>query len=163
METFRETVNLLASTMPFRFVPDALLEEIARLALPVTFEKGQVIYEAGTQADEIFIIAAGQVEHAFDPDYSAESTLAKVVERSAVFGWAALFKEDPHKAARHRLAKATCLENTDVLVIKANDLLGLLNSQPAVKNQVMDRCATMVSREYGFVGFIRLQDRLVSM
>lgn len=161
METDDDVIDLLKLTIPFQILPDYLLKEVAKIVRRASFEKGEVIYEVGASANDIYIIASGEVEHAFDPDTAVATNLVKVVGRGAVFGWAALFKEQPAREPRHRLAKTTCLQPTEALIVGGDDLFKLLETDASIRDKVMARFTTMVSREYGFVGFVKVRGELI--
>jgi NitT/TauT family transport system permease protein len=138
----QDLVNLLKRAMPFQVVNDALLKQIALLARHVGFEKGQVIYEAGDPADDIFIVVSGQVEHVLEP--SAMATVPeKVVGANEVFGWAALLMNQPR-----RLAKTFALAKTELVALNANALIKLFESDPDSGDVVMSRFATMINKMF---------------
>jgi CRP-like cAMP-binding protein len=161
MQSDQTLIDVLKSSIPFRVLPDDILRQIIDTAQRAQFASGDVIYEVGADADVIYVIVSGEVEHAFDPREAVATTLVKIVGPGAVFGWAALLKEQPSHEPRHRLAKTTCLQPTVALIITARALTGVLDPYPALRQQVMDGFKTMVSREYGFVGLVKVRDRFV--
>src|SRR5262249_24235208 len=128
--------------MPFQVVNDALLKQIASLARHVNFEEGQVIYEAGVPADDIYIVVSGRVEHVLEPSAMA-NVPEKVVGANEVFGWAALLMNQPR-----RLAKTFALAKTELVALNANALIKLFESDPHSGDVVMNRFSTMINKMF---------------
>ena len=128
--------------MPFQVVSDAMLESFADAAKRVYFKAGELIYERGARADEVFVVMSGRVQHLLGPGAGA-TNLMRDLQPGEVFGWAALLKGQPY-----RLARATALEDTECLVIDGNELLRILESDPETGNVVMSRFATMITRDF---------------
>ncbi len=135
-------LDIFKRTMPFQVVSDAMLRKIAALGWQVSHEKGAVLYDAGDKADDIYIIVSGKVEHALEPGVNARRPV-QTLGPGDVFGWAALLEKYPA-----RLAKAQCIEPTDIVRINGDELLRLLESDPDAGDVVMSRFATMITRDY---------------
>ncbi len=135
-------LGIFKRTMPFQVVSDALLRKIALLARTESFAAGALVYEAGDKADDIYIVVSGKVDHALEPGVNARRP-AKVLESGDVFGWAALLEKYPS-----RLAKARCIEPSEIVRINGEELLRLLESDPDSGDIVMSRFATMITRDY---------------
>src|SRR6185369_1200948 len=133
---------ILKQTMPFQVVDDALLHRIAALGKPVSCAAGETIYDVGDKADDIYIVVSGQVEHALSPGAHARRPL-KLLGAGDVFGWAALLEKFPH-----RLAKAVCKENAELVRINGNELLRMFEAEPDTGDVVMSRFATMITRDF---------------
>ena len=126
------------------------------------YHAGETIYEVDAAADDIYVVMEGEVEHALDPGLAVATQLVKVVGPGNIFGWAALFKTTPGAAPRTRLAKTVSLGDTEVLAINAQALFDVLGqSEKGTREQVMTRFASMVTRMYGFAGFVKVQGKLV--
>ena len=137
-----DDIALLKRAMPFQVMPNGMLEKIAAAARRVTYSAGQLIYERGERADDLYVIVSGEVEHILGPGAGA-TNLLRNLEAGEVFGWAALLKSQPY-----RLAKATATRDTECLAISTQTLLGILESEPETGNVVMSRFATMITRDY---------------
>ncbi len=133
---------LLKRTMPFQVVSDSMLEAIAAAARRVSFKPGEVVYQRGDRADDVYVLISGRLAHLLGPGANA-TNLFRELEPGAVFGWAALLKSQPY-----RLAKATALEDTECLVIDGKQLMNILESEPETGNVVMSRFATMITQDY---------------
>jgi len=162
MTTAEQAVDVLRTSAPFEALSQELLQRIAALGRPVHYRAGETIYEVNTAADDIYVVVEGEVQHAFDPGLAVATQLVKIVGRGAIFGWAALFKDSPSTAPRTRLAKTTSLRDTDVLAINAQALTDVLDQGPTgTREEVMRRLASMVTRTYGFAGFVKVRGKLV--
>ena len=135
-------LDIFRHTMPFQVVSDAMLRKIAALGWQVSHAQGAVLYDAGDKADDIYIIVSGKVEHALEPGVNARRPV-QTLGPGDVFGWAALLEQYPA-----RLAKAVCLEPTEIIRINGDELLRLLESDPDSGDVVMSRFATMITRDY---------------
>src|SRR5258706_1083111 len=134
--------EILRQTMPFQVVGDELLRKVAALGRPVSYAEGAVIYDVGDNADGIYIIVSGQIEHALEPGAHARQPV-KMLKTGDVFGWAALLQKYPQ-----RLARAVCLTPAQVIRINGNELLRILEVDPDAGDVVMSRFATMITRDY---------------
>jgi ABC-type nitrate/sulfonate/bicarbonate transport system permease component len=82
------------------------------------------------------------VEHALEPGVHARRPV-QTLGPGDVFGWAALLAKYPA-----RLAKAVCIEPTEIIRINGDELLRLFESDPDSGDVVMSRFATMITRDY---------------
>ena len=135
-------LDIFNRTMPFQVVSDAMLRKIAALGWQVSHAQGAVLYDAGDKADDIYIIVSGKVEHTLEPGVNARRPV-QTLGPGDVFGWAALLEQYPA-----RLAKAQCIEPTEIIRINGDELLRLLESDPDSGDVVMSRFATMITRDY---------------
>ncbi len=135
-------IAALRDSTPFRDASEALLQRIATIARPARFGAGERIYSADDVADDIFVVVSGRAEHVFKPEVGAREPLKRVT-RGGVFGWAGLLL-----GQTQRLATVTAIEPTEVLLISAEELVKLLESELLEGGQVMERFATMIQREF---------------
>ncbi len=139
-------VSLLKESMPFRVVSDELLNRIAAISRRTTYDPGEVIYHADEPSDDIYIVVEGRIEHSLPSNVVSHNPI-RVVERGDVFGWASLLKNRPG-----RLAKTTSLVKSEVLRIDAQQLMAVLDSDPATADTVMSRFATMINKDFAVSG-----------
>lgn len=135
-------IKLLKSTVPFAPVSDELLGKIADIAIVERVPKGEVIYQVGDPAKDLYVVTSGQVRHALGPAAQA-TVLVKVVGAGDVIGWAALLKD-----RSRRLAKTTALEDSELLKIKGDQLMEILEEDLAVAQDVLGRCAKMIIEDF---------------
>ena len=60
-----------------------------RVARRARYAAGERVYSAGADADDIFIVVSGRIEHVFTPEVGARDPLKRMT-RGGVFGWAGL-------------------------------------------------------------------------
>jgi NitT/TauT family transport system permease protein len=135
-------VEILRQTMPLQVAGSDLLRKIAALGRRVSYDQGAVLYDVGDDADDLYIIVSGKVEHTLEPGVHARLS-TQTLKQSDVFGWAALLEKTPR-----RLAKAVCESATEVVRISGDELLRVLATDPDIGDVVMSRFATMITREY---------------
>lgn len=135
-------VEILRQTMPLQVAGDDLLSKIAASARRTSCDQGTVLYEVGDDADDLYIIVSGKVQHTLEPGVHARLS-TQTLKQGDVFGWAALIEKAPR-----RLAKAVCVEPTEVVRIGGDELLRVLATDPDIGDVVMSRFATMIAREY---------------
>ncbi|MBI2749409.1 MAG: ABC transporter permease subunit [Burkholderiales bacterium] len=132
----------LREAIPFESVSETTLARIAALARPARYATGERIYNQGDEADDIYVVVSGRVEHVFGPEISAQQAI-KHMGRGGVFGWAGLLL-----GQTRRFASATALEPTEILRIGTEDLVKTLEIEPLEGSAVMERFATMIQREF---------------
>ena len=133
---------LLKRAMPFQMVGPDVLTSIARLAKWESHAKGDVLYQMGDEADDIYLVSSGRVQHTLHGNDDG-GALEKTMHSGDVFGWAAILEDQP------RLATTVCLERTELVRISGEKLLNLLKLSPAIGDVVMSRFATMITKEFG--------------
>lgn len=135
-------IKLLRNTVIFHSLPDAVLAQIAGIATIERVPKGQVVYQVGEPAKDLYVVASGQVRHALGPGAQA-TVLVKVLGEGDVIGWAALLRD-----RSRRLAKTTALDDTELLRIGADRLMEVLGEHPDAARDVLERCAKMIIEDF---------------
>ena len=133
---------VLKRAMPFQTVPPEMLQQIVKLATLKSYARGDVIYDFDEEADDVYIVASGRVNHALRSEGDG-SILEKVMSAGDVFGWAAVLT-----GARGRMARTTCLERAEVIQINGEALMALIKQSPTTGDVVMSRFATMITKEF---------------
>lgn len=129
----------LRQTDLFKGVAEGTLEAVGRLARSQTFEEGSVIYKPGDPADDLCVLESGRVQFTIGHDDRMRPA-GFSLRVGEVFGWAALLDGQPT-----RIATATCLERSTVLLIKGRELLKVLEGDPAAGYLVMRRLASLIT------------------
>lgn len=135
-------LSLLKSAMPFHLVPDDMLLAIADITKWQSYSTGELLYNIGDKADDIYIVSSGSVLHTLGKVSGADRNI-KTLHTGSVFGWAAVLEEQ-----NTRLAEAVCMKATELLRINGKALIDLFKENPAVGDVVMTRFATMINREF---------------
>lgn len=137
-----QTNALLKRAMPFQMVGPDVLTSIAGLAKWESHAKGDVIYQRGDEADDIYLVSSGSMQHTMNGINGADE-LVRTMHSGDVFGWAAVMENQA------RLAKTVCIERSELLRINGAALIDLFKSTPAIGDVVMSRFATMITKEFG--------------
>ncbi|MDX2258611.1 MAG: cyclic nucleotide-binding domain-containing protein [Hyphomicrobiaceae bacterium] len=121
--------------------PDALVA-IAQIAVERDCKRGEVVYSAGSEAVDMFILVRGMVSFTTDTGVGTLN-VETLMKRHMVFGWAALVPEHPR-----RLGSAKCLEDSKLLVINGDALLDVLAAHPQSGFVVMKRLCSMIASTF---------------
>lgn len=116
-------IELLARSELFSAFSDSLLERIHAAARPMECERNFVIFEAGDQADELFVVKRGRVAIGRKSADGRESLVA-------MMGPGDLFGEMPLFDDGDRSALARALERTDLLCIPYAPVRAVLDDDP---------------------------------
>ena len=138
----QELVELLRHTTLFGGLSPALLEKVTDVAVLERAQKDAVIYRVDDPAKDLYVLVAGRVSHAHGPAAQAR-VLVKTMERGEVFGWAALLKEPAR-----RFATVTVLADSELLRIRAADLMKALADDRSAAHDVLARCARMIIEDF---------------
>jgi toluene monooxygenase system ferredoxin subunit len=132
--------SALSAAELFSGISVKTLEAMTGLAVKEEFEGGRALYDVGDAADDFFILDAGRVEFLIGRDERV-SPAGFMLRKGELFGWAALLENQPR-----RIARATCLERSQVLRINGKAALRLLEADPASGYVVMRRLSSLIAR-----------------
>ena len=107
---------------------------------------GSICYDFGDPADDFFVLESGRVEFLIGRDERL-SPAGFMLRKGEVFGWAALLENQPR-----RIARATCLEPSQLLRISGKRTLELLESDSASGYVVMRRLSSLIARYLASAG-----------
>ena len=138
----QEVKDILGHTPLFKGCADQTLKNIAVNAREIDFEKGQIVYETGEVADNVYVLVNGVVTFITKTSQGILN-VQPVMETTMIFGWVALVPEHPH-----RLGRAQCLENSKVLQINGDLLLGILEKDPQSGFLVMKRLCSLIASTF---------------
>jgi CRP/FNR family transcriptional regulator len=127
-ETSSETLALLGKVGVFETLGADELQRIAEVAVPRSFEAGQVIFREGDASDTCYIVRAGRVRAVRGHIDGRVITLANFGPGD-IFGELAMFENE------NRSATVEALEPTQVIAILGPDMRRLLyeHHQMAIK------------------------------
>ena len=134
-----EVKDILGHIPLFKGCAEQTLKDIAVNAREIDFEKGQIIYEPGEVAADIYVLVNGIVTF-INKSVQGFINDQRVMERSMIFGWVALVPEYPR-----RLGLAQCQENSKILAINGDLLLGILGKDPDSGFLVMKRLCSLIA------------------
>ncbi len=117
----------------------AQLESLAPLFNLCSCKEDEVIFSQGDVAEHLYIVVEGCVAICFNPD-DGEPIIVAQIEKDGVFGWSAAFGSD------HYTSGATCLEDTQLVCVRGDDLKNFHEKHPKTGILVLDRLAKVVAR-----------------
>lgn len=132
-----DTAELLASVKVFSGLEQRELEEIAHVAVPRSFERGEIIFREGDPGDTCYVVRSGTVsirrEH---PDGRARA-LAEL-RPGSIFGELSMFGSET------RSATAEALEETSLVAILRGDIQRVIRSSPEIAFKMLAELADRV-------------------
>ncbi len=114
-----EVVELLGRVPVFSTLEEADLQRIAQLAVPRSFETGQVVFREGDRSDTCYVVHFGRARAVHDHGDGRTITLA-TFGPGDIFGELALFEDE------RRSATVEALEPTSVLAVLGPDMRRLM-------------------------------------
>jgi CRP/FNR family transcriptional regulator len=134
-----ETARLLADTEVFGGLGPRELQEVAMVAVPRTWERGEVVFREGDEGDTCYLVRSGAVlltrEH-------QDGRLVALAELRAgeLFGELAMFRGET------RSATAEAIEDSTAVALLARDLQRLVRGNPDLALELLAALAERVSR-----------------
>jgi CRP-like cAMP-binding protein len=126
-----EVVELLATRVPvFSTLVPADLERIAELAVPRTFEPGQVVFREGDSSDTCYIVRTGHARAVRSHGDGRTITLARFGPGD-IFGELAMFEDEL------RSATVEAVEPTEVVALLGPDMRRLMVEHPGISQRLV--------------------------
>ena len=139
MESSQDTAALLSSLEVFSALEGRELEQVARVAVPRTFERGEMIFREGDPGEALYVVRSGSVS--IRRDHPDGRTLALAELRPAsMFGELAAFGDEV------RSATAEALEATALVAILGADMRRVMRSDPEIALKMLAALAARVRR-----------------
>ncbi len=123
----------------FADLDDGVLRQIATVARPREFDRGELLFVEGDVGDALLVLVHGSVT-VFRTSSDGERAALTVLEPPEVIGEIALLDGAP------RSASVEAIEPTTVLSLSRPEFFALLRHQPAVLEPLMRQLGTMVRR-----------------
>lgn len=117
-------IDLLRQVQLFELMDEQELTALANQLEIEEYLPGQVIFSAGEEGGEMYLVVNGRVE-IFMRDLSYERVSIAQIEPGEIFGELSLLDNAP------RSASAKALDHTRLVVIDRDDLLALIRAHPA--------------------------------
>jgi CRP/FNR family cyclic AMP-dependent transcriptional regulator len=139
MPTGEETALLLARTEVFGGLEERELGEVAQVAVPRRWERGEVIFMEGDEGDTTYLLMSGAIlltrEH-------QDGRVVAIAELRAgdMFGELAMFRGET------RSATAEAIEPTEAVALLAPDVQRLIKQNPDIASKLLKALAERVSR-----------------
>jgi CRP/FNR family transcriptional regulator, cyclic AMP receptor protein len=125
MPTGQETAALLARVPMFSGLSQPELDELAQVAVPRSYERGEMIFQEGDAGDTCYVIQSGSVS--VTRRHADGRTIALAELRPGeIFGELAMFDGET------RSATVEALEPTSAVALLATDVQRLLRQHPGI-------------------------------
>jgi CRP/FNR family transcriptional regulator, cyclic AMP receptor protein len=136
MQPGEDTAALLASVEIFAHLEERELAEIASVAVPRSFERGEVLFREGDSGDTSYVIRSGAVVIRRDHASGSGKSLTLAEFRvGAFFGELAMF------GGEVRSATAEALEPTSVVALLGPDMQRVMRSNPEISVKMLQGLA----------------------
>jgi CRP/FNR family cyclic AMP-dependent transcriptional regulator len=139
MATGEETARLLARTEVFSGLGERELHEVAQVAVPRRWERGEVVFREGDPGDTCYLIKSGAVLLTREHQDGRVVAIAEC-RSGSMFGELAMFRGET------RSATAEAIEPTEAVALLAPDMTRLIRSNPDIANELLAALAERVSR-----------------
>jgi CRP/FNR family transcriptional regulator len=132
-----DTEALLASVKVFAGLEPRELAEVSRVAVPRSFERGEIIFREGDGGDTCYVVRFGTVSIRRDHPDGRSRALAEL-RPGSIFGELSMF------GAETRSATAEALEATSLVAILRADLQRVIRSSPDIAFKMLAELADRV-------------------
>jgi CRP/FNR family transcriptional regulator, cyclic AMP receptor protein len=139
MSNGEETARLLARTEVFNGLEERELGEVAQVAVPRNWDRGEVIFREGDNGDTCYLLRSGAVVLTREHQDGRMVALAEL-RAGALFGELAMFRGET------RSATAEAIEATTAVALLAGDVQRLIRRNPALALKLLAALAERVSR-----------------
>jgi CRP/FNR family cyclic AMP-dependent transcriptional regulator len=137
MSNGEETARLLARVEVFSELEQRELREVAQVAVPRSYERGEVIFREGDSGDTCYVIKSGSVSVMREHQDGRVIALAEL-RGGAMFGELAMF------GGETRSATVETLEPTEVVALLAGDFQRLMRRHPGIAVKMLAALADRV-------------------
>jgi CRP/FNR family transcriptional regulator, cyclic AMP receptor protein len=137
MPTGAETAALLARTEVFGGLEERELSEVAQVAVPRSWDRGEVIFREGDDGDTCYLIRSGAVLLTREHQDGRMIALAEL-RAGGMFGELALFRGET------RSATAEAVEETTAIALLAPDMQRLIKRNPDISLKLLAALAERV-------------------
>jgi CRP/FNR family transcriptional regulator, cyclic AMP receptor protein len=137
MPTGAETAALLARTEVFGGLEERELSEVAQVAVPRRWDRGEIIFREGDEGDTCYLIRSGAVLLTREHQDGRMIALAEL-RAGGMFGELALFRGET------RSATAESVEETTAIALLAPDMQRLIKRNPDISLKLLAALAERV-------------------
>ncbi|HZG49080.1 MAG TPA: Crp/Fnr family transcriptional regulator [Thermoleophilaceae bacterium] len=134
-----ETTGLLARTEIFGDLEERELADVAQVAVPRSWERGQVIFREGDAGDTCYLLRSGAVVLTREHQDGRMVALAEL-RAGSLFGELAMFRGET------RSATAEAIEPASAVALLARDVQRLIRRNPDLALKLLAALAERVSR-----------------
>jgi len=138
MASEEETAKLLARTPMFAGLSPSELDELARVAVPRSYEAGQVVFREDDEGDTCFVVRSGAIK--ITREHGGRTIALAEMRTGDMFGELSMF------GGEVRSATAQALEQTHAVALLAGDIRRLLTGNPEIAFKMLEAMADRVRR-----------------
>jgi CRP-like cAMP-binding protein len=132
-----ESSTLLGQLPLFETLNARELEELASVAVPRSFNRGEVIFAEGSQGDVMYVIRHGRV--LIKREHAGGRTIALIEMGSGdLFGELAIFDKEA------RSATAECVEPTQLVALTGRDVNRVLMRNPEIAIKLLQQLSRRI-------------------
>lgn len=139
MANGQDTARLLANTEVFGDLEERELQEVAQVAVPRHWEKGEVVFREGDVGDTCYLLRSGAILLTREHQDGRMVALAEL-RAGNLFGELAMFRGE------RRSATAEVIEPASAVALLANDMQRLVRRNPDLALKLLASLAERVSR-----------------
>ena len=132
-----DTESLLATVQVFSGLEPRELSEIARVAVPRSFDRGEIIFREGDPGDTCYVVRSGTIAIRRDHSDGRSRALAEL-RPGSIFGELSMFGSET------RSATAEALEPTSLVAILRADMQRVIRSSPDIAFKMLAELADRV-------------------
>jgi CRP/FNR family transcriptional regulator len=136
MATEEDTVRLLERVPLFDGLTPAEVDQLAKVAVPRTYEAGQVVFREGDQGDTCFVVKSGAIK--ISREHGGRTIALAELRGGDMFGELSMF------GGEVRSATAAALEDTAAIALLAGDVRRLLAGNPEIALKMLETMADRV-------------------
>jgi CRP-like cAMP-binding protein len=154
-----DTSDLLGGLPLFESLNERELAELVAVAVPRTFQRGEVIFQEGSQGDVMYVIRAGRV--LIKREHTGGRTIA-LAEMGAgdLFGELAVFDKEV------RSATVECIEPVKAVALTSGDVSRVLTRNPEIAVKVIQALSRRLREANSRIGdqyFQSTEGRIVNV
>jgi CRP-like cAMP-binding protein len=154
-----DTSDLLGGLPLFESLNERELAELVAVAVPRTFQRGEVIFQEGSQGDVMYVIRSGRV--LIKREHTGGRTIA-LAEMGAgdLFGELAVFDKEV------RSATVECIEPTKAVALTSGDVSRVLTRNPEIAVKVIQALSRRLREANSRIGdqyFQSTEGRIVNV
>ncbi|WP_197028355.1 Crp/Fnr family transcriptional regulator [Bacillus sp. EB01] len=106
------------------------MDEIMKTARPASFKKGEIVYQASSKSDSLYIVHNGKIR-IYRLSESGKEQLVRILNPGDFTGELALFNEGVHESFAEAMA------DTEVCMIRRGDLQEFLLKYPTIALKIL--------------------------
>jgi CRP/FNR family transcriptional regulator len=131
-----DTARLLERVPMFDGLTPTEIEELGKVAVPRTYQAGQVVFREGDQGDTCFVVKSGAVK--ITREHGGRTIALAELRGGDMFGELSMF------GGEVRSATAQALEDTAAVALLAGDVRRLLAGNPSIALKMLEAMADRV-------------------